>query len=303
MTIRIETYDEIEPAMSRLEELALTINNNVETIVFRGHANEAHRLLNSWQRHRPVPLYPGQDDVDQILEAYKVGLEKLGIESFDPANRFDALEHARHHGVPTPCLDFTYSPYVALFFAFNGVRKLVTVSSSYSIVYGLNISRLALTEAARIGDSAAFPQAFRDFVSCSDSFFDQGFPVGKLQFIAYPGKRNRRMQRQFGCLLYDTQNYQSLDRSDLEDYLERLQEVPTMGEGNKPFFTEQNVLYKLRINHNLASEVFARLELMNINGGQLYGDANGVSLDVINAYNYNSKFGYLRDIKMTPTPG
>jgi len=41
--------------------------------------------------------------------------------------------------------------------------------------------------------------------------------------------------------------------------------------------------------------VFARLELMNIIDGQLYDDATGVPYDVINSYNYNPKFGYLRD--------
>jgi hypothetical protein len=36
---------------------------------------------------------------------------------------------------------------------------------------------------------------------------------------------------------------------------------------------------------------------MNMMGGNLYGDADGVALDIKNTYNYNPKFSYLRDIK------
>lgn len=36
---------------------------------------------------------------------------------------------------------------------------------------------------------------------------------------------------------------------------------------------------------------------MNMTGGTLYGDADGVALDIKNAYNYNPKFSYLKDIK------
>jgi len=294
--MKVETFEDLDPAVRRLEDLALGINNGVETIVFRGHASEKYRLINTWQRHRPLPLEQWQDDVDQMLEAYKVGLEKIGVDSFDHRNRFEALEHARHHGVPTPCLDFSYSPFVALFFAFDGVRRSMTAESGYSVVYGLNISRLALTLASTKNDHG---QAYRDFHQPPDGFFAAGFPVGVLQFIPFPGRRNQRMQRQLGSFLYDTQNYRQLGCADLEEYLEKLREVPTQFPDGQPCFAEQNVLFKLRINQSLVSEVFARLELMNISAGQLYGDADGVAHDVINAYNYNPRFSYLRDVKMT----
>jgi len=48
----------------------------------------------------------------------------------------------------------------------------------------------------------------------------------------------------------------------------------------------------------MCRKVFEKLELMNITGGNLYGDADGVALDIKNAYNYNPKFSYLRNIRL-----
>jgi len=299
MSLKKQEFNEIKPLFTFLEELAF---DTIDTVVFRGHANENHRLLNSWQRHRTVPLAQGQSDVDEAIEAYKVGLEKLGIPSFDHKNRFEGLEHGRHHGLPTPCLDFTYSPYVALFFAFNEVRKPVDGSKLHSVVYALDVTHLAKFQASK--RSGPLPKqdpvdnALGHFLRPTEDFFAKGFPVNALQFIPYPGKANRRMQNQMGCLLYDTMDHKSIGNKDLEEYLEKLQEIQ-LHEAPKAINVLDHVLYKILIDQNLVTEIFARLELMNINGARLYGDATGVALDVKNSYNYNPRFSYLRDIRIS----
>ncbi|MDF3127090.1 FRG domain-containing protein [Rheinheimera sp. 1928-s] len=297
MSIVTKRFQNAKGAIAFLESLAHESN---DTIVFRGHEKTEYRLINTWQRHRSILHEPWNTDIDETLMAYKVGLEKLGIKSFDHTNRFEALEHGRHHGVPTPCLDFSYSPYVALFFAFNGVRVSTKKRKPYSVVYALNVNQLAEARAKELHDpktdSDAFYRAFRNFQSPKQGYLEKGFPANTLQFIPYPGASNKRMQRQLGCLIYDTLWYRLMGLKDLEDYIKNRSETPFF-DGEKTV-SGKPILTKVFINQSATSDVFARLELMNITGGNLYDSADGVALDIKNAYNYNPKFSYLRDVDL-----
>lgn len=295
MSILIKRFQNAKGAIAFLEEI---VHGSQDTVVFRGHEKEQYRLVNTWQRHRSIPLVPGNTDIDKTLTAYKVGLEKLGIKSFDHTSRFEAMEHGRHHGVPTPCLDFSYSLYVALFFAFNGVR-VSGGKNTYSVVYALNINQLADAWAKELHDprenNTAFYETFQNFKFPRQGIFKNEFPGNILQFIPFPGLLNKRMQRQLGCLLYDTLWYGHRNLLDLEDYIDKKKEPEVYdGTTTRP---GKPILTKVLINQKAVSEVFERLELMNIMGGILYDSAEGVVFDIKNAYNYNPKFSYLRDVE------
>jgi len=91
--------------------------------LFRGHSKSEYPLCTTLSRFTPIPHEDWSSGIDEILESFRAGLVKLVVNPIDTNSRLDWMEYARHHGVPTPCIDFSYSPYVALFFAFNGVRK------------------------------------------------------------------------------------------------------------------------------------------------------------------------------------
>lgn len=119
MTLQICHYDNLNEAISLLETLAIEKHE----YVFRGHTKESHKLTTTLSRHRSTPHESWSSDIDNMIDMFRVGLAKLDILPFASEDRQDWLEYARHYGVPTPTLDFSYSPYIALFFAFNGVQQ------------------------------------------------------------------------------------------------------------------------------------------------------------------------------------
>jgi hypothetical protein len=79
-----------------------------------------------------------------MISYFIVKLKSIGITPpFETDDRRARLEFARHYGVPSPLIDFSFSPYIALFFAFNGVRPQDSKKGDRVAICCLNIYELA----------------------------------------------------------------------------------------------------------------------------------------------------------------
>jgi len=118
---------------------------NSPAFIYRGQTDASWKIQSSLDRHEarfPVtPNYGGSNpEVFQCppatrnvhLEAFKEAVRgKRGPNPQDIAeNEWWAL--AQHHGLATPLLDWTYSPFVALFFAFEEVGCIDWNSRAFS---------------------------------------------------------------------------------------------------------------------------------------------------------------------------
>lgn len=97
--------------------------NDDSKVIYRGHKDVQYRLSTAFHRHnRNDIIRYAQDDMPIIanhinaVSNYKYDLNKQ-------SDYYALLGLIQHHGYPTPLLDWTESPYIAAFFAYEGIRK------------------------------------------------------------------------------------------------------------------------------------------------------------------------------------
>lgn len=109
-------------------------------LFFRGHRSNRFKLRSSFHRC-------GRNDLHAYLEVDIPNLVRevnaVSPHLYNPRDAEDfgaLLSLAQHHGYPTPLLDWTLSPYVAAFFAFDGSRAAKDESVEYVRIYVFNSS-------------------------------------------------------------------------------------------------------------------------------------------------------------------
>lgn len=285
--MRVETITSLDGLLRQLEDMAS--QNNTNSFVFRGHQNWRWRLESTFDRYSGTKLPENRAHAfEHLIEQFAVRLTQLGDERLITESRRGRLEYARHCGIPSPLIDFTRSPYVALWFAYNGVRggtnpdEFVAILALDWNMMGVGFQRLCEAQDWKEGVRHAFATLPMDLFRWENpKFFDGGYPP-LLKFIPFAASWNKRMQRQQGCFLYDGLDYERLAVSSLQELIEETEHFQ---------FKDHDVLTKFLVPYSLAREVFERLELTGISGAYLFDDVSGVAADVYNTINYQSRLG------------
>lgn len=265
------------------------------SFIFRGQNRNYHNtqestdgLTTPYRRIYKSPLEPWMAGypVDQCLERFYDGLSRINFTGVETSANRNLIELARHYGAPVPLLDFSYSPYVALFFAFNGWK---IENNSEAVIYALNIDSFASAWIKQRETKEDFAKEYHAFLRGVS--FEGGFPSDNIGFIPSPSKWNKRMQRQQGVFLFDTLDYEKRNKVGLEHLISDLKEV----EG-----TKAPIMYKIIIDvKKCICTVFEKLELMNIKGSILFDDPVGVVMDICNEYYYNPRNQLVREAQMS----
>lgn len=291
MTIETRKFENFKKLMSDLDDLA----SQNDYYVFRGHRDASWKIESTFARHTTTPYRSWDSIIDEMLSHFIVNALSIGTVPFPQSNRRARLEYGRHYGVPTPLIDFSWSPYVALYFAFTNIHFTHDNPVPDCSVYALNIRNLAHCWSDINGDKESIMDRYNNFLLDKKDFFKDGYPENSLAFLRFPASWNQRMQRQLGCFIYDTLDYAQMGeaRTDFEGLVNSFKEPSEEGG------TQHPTLIKFVIPHSEVSQALSRLELMNINGTKLL-DTEGLATDVKSAYNYNRKTGYAWDIEMPP---
>ena len=100
--MKTEVFQTANTVISALTDLAKNRN-----LVFRGYSKQAELL----------PKIIREKNLSNREIELLVDFEKYGLQYFSVNNAIDFMSYAQHFGLPTRLLDFTYNPFIALFFA------------------------------------------------------------------------------------------------------------------------------------------------------------------------------------------
>lgn len=223
---------------------------------FRGHASAGWTLENSLSRQ--LRRYcPALDTWrDREMRALRIFRRKAHIH-LDAQHAIDddlrCLAMMQHHGAPTRLLDFTKSPYVAAFFAFEGALH------ESSAVYALNTP--ALWNLAPAFNAALT----RDHIDPRQpGRYAQHFATNQnpILWCGEPAEMDRRLIAQSGLFVVPGQPNLSLE--------EILQHYPA----------DEPLLTKLVLPHELRSRAMQALYRMNITHATLFPDLDGLARSI-----------------------
>lgn len=198
LTDRVRTGNEIEPPYQKVDiyswdALAKTLDSLSVNWVYRGHSDARWGLESTLGRRFSAAgidprAWPDQES--RILRIFKRKAHLFLDHIPDDRDSFRWLGMMQHHGAPTRLLDFTYSFYVAAFFALEG-------ATGDAAIWAVNLSALDERLPLTVDGDEVYPHLRLEGI------YEKYFLKNDFSFVAYgdPFFMNQRLIAQSGTFL------------------------------------------------------------------------------------------------------
>jgi hypothetical protein len=250
--------------ITSVSRLLRSLNALPNHYMFRGHADYSWRLESSLERILGSNWSPGaaKKNEEWALEHFKSKFHLYDRENVRPESKLAWLSIMQHYGVPTRLLDFSESPYVALYFALEDFRPetnkdFAVIAIDYTAIMQQSIDYIARKD-------PNFRETRQSIYPKQDTVFDTVvYPHAyNVAWIAEPMQFNARLDRQAGSFLLSGNPGRKI-----KDIL------------SLPTYRATRVI-NYRISAGLYTAVFALLRKMNVTSKSVYGNLDGLARSI-----------------------
>lgn len=248
--------------ISSVAELIERINNLPNHYIYRGQANSSWGLESSLERvvGEKLDSNSAQRFEDFSLERFQSKFHLYDTENCQPNSKLAWLAAMQHYGTPTRLVDFSESPYVALYFAleaFNQTANFSLFMIDYRALLEKSIEHINSVD-------RDFKETRQSIQGKQDEIFERIIDRFSydIAWITEPKILNARIDRQSGAFLL------SGNRG------KRIAEVLS-----STLYKDVD-MRKLEIPYELAPGVYALLRKMNVTSKSLYGDLDGLAKSI-----------------------
>jgi hypothetical protein len=255
-----------EIAIHDINGLIQSLNTFPNNYIFRGHADATWKLQPTLER---VAGSSFTSDFVTKAEQLAISRFKAKFHLYDTQNEapqtdLEWLSIMQHYGAPTRLLDFTASPYLALFFA---VEHYEPSSRKHFAIYAVDHTQLMNASFAYIrAKDSKFTDDYQavHLAGRQDEVFENVASrfLHPILWITEPSRFNVRIDRQAGCFLLACEKSRSI---------EQVLDEPHYSTVDVAKFTIEPALYE---------GCFALLRKMNISPSTIYGDLGGLGATV-----------------------
>lgn len=200
--------------------------NNPHELWYRGHRSQDWKLRPSLFREEVLDMpddggvhpikYKNFMDFNVAIKKYRDELRETILD--DRLNLFHYTFFAQHYGIPTPALDWSTDPLIALYFAVDGFKY--TNEDEFPVVYILNPKRLNENSAIKDEDGNRTISEVFCVDNVDDKLFEKFYPdMNDTPFYRVPfavksdyDLKSQRISRQSGVFtLHEARYYKGVE--------------------------------------------------------------------------------------------
>ncbi len=250
--------------VNSIDELMRELNSLPNCFVFRGQSDSDWGLQSTLERTlgRKWNARDARKFEDYSLDVFKSKYHIYSGTEHLPKSKLSWLSVMQHYGVPTRLIDFTTSPYIALYFALETYDPLSKKDLS---IYCLDYSAIMEKSIEYMkGKDKLFNESRSTIQGQQDSIFEDKVDRYSydIAWVTEPIELNARIDRQSGTFLISGNLEKKIDSVINSSLYESCQ------------------LRKIIIPATLYEGIYVALRKMSINSKSIYGDLSGLAKSI-----------------------